>query len=156
MTFWIINLSETSTSFFDRCAIYKLPDAHKHITQPPPGVIFPKKVCGCFKPFSFLLIVSISIFINPWTAICHLSNHDLSLCAVSFCLVFSSRQSYLGLANLFFPSIVQYNTFPLKNSYLNWHFLTNTFVCMVNYLWKCTGEYLGSAMIFIWISLANY
>ncbi|KAG0452699.1 hypothetical protein HPP92_025363 [Vanilla planifolia] len=25
------------------CAIYKLPDAHKHITQPPAGVIFPKK-----------------------------------------------------------------------------------------------------------------
>ncbi|XP_015073779.1 5'-3' exoribonuclease 3 isoform X1 [Solanum pennellii] len=26
------------------CAIYKLPDAHKHITRPPKGVIFPKKM----------------------------------------------------------------------------------------------------------------
>ncbi|KAI8548928.1 hypothetical protein RHMOL_Rhmol07G0311400 [Rhododendron molle] len=26
------------------CAIYILPDAHKHITRPPPGVVFPKKV----------------------------------------------------------------------------------------------------------------
>ncbi|CAL5349383.1 unnamed protein product [Camellia sinensis] len=25
------------------CAIYRLPDAHKHITRPPAGVIFPKK-----------------------------------------------------------------------------------------------------------------
>ncbi|XP_038704868.1 5'-3' exoribonuclease 3-like isoform X2 [Tripterygium wilfordii] len=25
------------------CAIYRLPDAHKHITRPPPGVNFPKK-----------------------------------------------------------------------------------------------------------------
>ncbi|XXG68394.1 hypothetical protein AAC387_Pa06g1492 [Persea americana] len=34
------------------CAIYKLPDAHKHITQPPPGVIFPKKTVtlGDIKP----------------------------------------------------------------------------------------------------------
>ncbi|KAK1273169.1 5'-3' exoribonuclease 3 [Acorus gramineus] len=27
------------------CAIYKLPNAHKHITRPPPGVTFPKRVC---------------------------------------------------------------------------------------------------------------
>lgn len=27
-----------------RCVIYRLPDAHKHITYPPPGVIFPEKV----------------------------------------------------------------------------------------------------------------
>ena len=26
------------------CAIYRLPQAHKHITRPPPGVKFPKKV----------------------------------------------------------------------------------------------------------------
>ncbi|KAL7207490.1 hypothetical protein ACSBR1_029442 [Camellia fascicularis] len=26
------------------CAIYRLPDAHKHITRPPAGVIFPKKI----------------------------------------------------------------------------------------------------------------
>lgn len=26
------------------CSIYKLPDPHKHITRPPPGVIFPKKI----------------------------------------------------------------------------------------------------------------
>ncbi|MCD7446711.1 5'-3' exoribonuclease 3 [Datura stramonium] len=26
------------------CAIYRLPDAHKHITRPPKGVIFPKKL----------------------------------------------------------------------------------------------------------------
>ncbi|KAH9759023.1 5'-3' exoribonuclease [Citrus sinensis] len=26
------------------CAIYKLPDAHKHVTRPPAGVIFPKKI----------------------------------------------------------------------------------------------------------------
>ncbi|XP_042462935.1 5'-3' exoribonuclease 3-like [Zingiber officinale] len=26
------------------CSIYKLPDAHKHITQPPSGVIFPQKM----------------------------------------------------------------------------------------------------------------
>ncbi|XP_020599463.1 5'-3' exoribonuclease 3 isoform X2 [Phalaenopsis equestris] len=34
------------------CTIYKLPDAHKHITQPPPGVIFPKKTVtiGDLKP----------------------------------------------------------------------------------------------------------
>ncbi|VFQ81924.1 unnamed protein product [Cuscuta campestris] len=28
------------------CAIYRLPDAHKHITRPPRGVIFPKKTVG--------------------------------------------------------------------------------------------------------------
>ncbi|KAK1262036.1 5'-3' exoribonuclease 3 [Acorus gramineus] len=35
-----------------RCAIYKLPDAHKHITQPPPGVKFPKRIVtvGDLKP----------------------------------------------------------------------------------------------------------
>ncbi|KAL2512907.1 5'-3' exoribonuclease 3 [Abeliophyllum distichum] len=34
------------------CAIYRLPDAHKHITRPPPGVIFPKKIVtiGDLKP----------------------------------------------------------------------------------------------------------
>ncbi|XP_010536355.1 PREDICTED: 5'-3' exoribonuclease 3 [Tarenaya hassleriana] len=34
------------------CAIYRLPDAHKHITRPPPGVIFPKKSVqlGDLKP----------------------------------------------------------------------------------------------------------
>ncbi|CAI9786553.1 unnamed protein product [Fraxinus pennsylvanica] len=34
------------------CAIYMLPDAHKHIAQPPPGVIFPKKIVtiGDLKP----------------------------------------------------------------------------------------------------------
>ncbi|CAA3012669.1 5 -3 exoribonuclease 3 [Olea europaea subsp. europaea] len=34
------------------CAIYRLPDSHKHITQPPPGVIFPKKIVtiGDLKP----------------------------------------------------------------------------------------------------------
>lgn len=34
------------------CSIYKLPDAHKHITRPPPGVIFPKKMvtAGDLKP----------------------------------------------------------------------------------------------------------
>ncbi|XP_078175776.1 5'-3' exoribonuclease 3 isoform X2 [Carex rostrata] len=26
------------------CAIYKLPDPHKHITRPPPGVVIPKKI----------------------------------------------------------------------------------------------------------------
>ncbi|XP_021902782.1 5'-3' exoribonuclease 3 [Carica papaya] len=26
------------------CVIYRLPDAHKHITYPPPGVIFPEKI----------------------------------------------------------------------------------------------------------------
>ncbi|KAJ0255874.1 5'-3' exoribonuclease 3 [Hirschfeldia incana] len=32
--------------------IYKLPDAHEHITRPPPGVIFPKKIVniGDLKP----------------------------------------------------------------------------------------------------------
>ncbi|CAK9178431.1 unnamed protein product [Ilex paraguariensis] len=34
------------------CAIYRLPDAHKHITRPPSGVIFPKKTVtlGDIKP----------------------------------------------------------------------------------------------------------
>ncbi|CAL5349370.1 unnamed protein product [Camellia sinensis] len=34
------------------CAIYRLPDAHKHITRPPAGVIFPKKSVeiGDLKP----------------------------------------------------------------------------------------------------------
>ncbi|KAF8410468.1 hypothetical protein HHK36_002997 [Tetracentron sinense] len=34
------------------CAIYKLPDAHKHITLPPAGVVFPKKsvTVGDLKP----------------------------------------------------------------------------------------------------------
>ncbi|KAJ3693624.1 hypothetical protein LUZ60_009104 [Juncus effusus] len=34
------------------CAIYKLPDLHKHITRPPPGVIIPKKIveAGDLKP----------------------------------------------------------------------------------------------------------
>ncbi|KAK8936724.1 5'-3' exoribonuclease 3 [Platanthera zijinensis] len=34
------------------CAIYKLPDAHKHITRPPAGVAFPKKTVdiGDLKP----------------------------------------------------------------------------------------------------------
>ncbi|KAL3505385.1 hypothetical protein ACH5RR_035226 [Cinchona calisaya] len=34
------------------CAIYRLPDAHKHITRPPAGVIFPKKTVaiGDLKP----------------------------------------------------------------------------------------------------------
>lgn len=27
-----------------RCAIFKLPDYHKHISRPPPGVKFPEKV----------------------------------------------------------------------------------------------------------------
>ncbi|CAL8099199.1 unnamed protein product [Prunus armeniaca] len=34
------------------CAIYRLPDGHKHITRPPAGVIFPKKIVsvGDLKP----------------------------------------------------------------------------------------------------------
>ncbi|XP_020680978.1 5'-3' exoribonuclease 3 [Dendrobium catenatum] len=34
------------------CAIYKFPDAHKHLTQPPSGVVFPKKTVtmGDLKP----------------------------------------------------------------------------------------------------------
>lgn len=34
------------------CAIYRLPDAHKHITRPPVGVTFPKKIVsvGDLKP----------------------------------------------------------------------------------------------------------
>ncbi|GAV59987.1 XRN_N domain-containing protein [Cephalotus follicularis] len=28
------------------CAIYKLPDAHKHIIRPPAGVVFPQKIVG--------------------------------------------------------------------------------------------------------------
>ncbi|KAL0314599.1 UNVERIFIED_CONTAM: 5'-3' exoribonuclease 3 [Sesamum angustifolium] len=34
------------------CAIYRLPEIHKHITRPPPGVIFPKKTVttGDLKP----------------------------------------------------------------------------------------------------------
>ncbi|KAJ4963157.1 hypothetical protein NE237_023096 [Protea cynaroides] len=34
------------------CAIYRLPDAHKHITRPPAGVIFPPKIVtlGDLKP----------------------------------------------------------------------------------------------------------
>ncbi|XP_042515437.1 5'-3' exoribonuclease 3-like isoform X2 [Macadamia integrifolia] len=34
------------------CAIYRLPDAHKHITRPPAGVVFPKKTVnlGDLKP----------------------------------------------------------------------------------------------------------
>lgn len=33
-------------SLFFRCAIYRLPDMHEHITRPPVGVKFPKKVCS--------------------------------------------------------------------------------------------------------------
>ncbi|KAL6511849.1 hypothetical protein OROGR_021446 [Orobanche gracilis] len=34
------------------CAIYRLPDVHEHITRPPPGVTFPKKIVtmGDIKP----------------------------------------------------------------------------------------------------------
>ncbi|XP_013693341.2 5'-3' exoribonuclease 3-like [Brassica napus] len=34
------------------CCIYRLPDVHSHITRPPPGVIFPKKIVniGDLKP----------------------------------------------------------------------------------------------------------
>ncbi|KAJ7957854.1 5'-3' exoribonuclease [Quillaja saponaria] len=34
------------------CAIYRLPDAHKHITRPPQGVVYPKKIVtiGDMKP----------------------------------------------------------------------------------------------------------
>ncbi|KAL0351778.1 UNVERIFIED_CONTAM: 5'-3' exoribonuclease 3 [Sesamum calycinum] len=34
------------------CAIYRLPEIHKHITRPPPGVVFPKKTVttGDLKP----------------------------------------------------------------------------------------------------------
>ncbi|CAN8234583.1 unnamed protein product [Cochlearia groenlandica] len=34
------------------CCIYRLPDAHKHINRPPPGVIFPKRIVdiGDMKP----------------------------------------------------------------------------------------------------------
>lgn len=34
------------------CSIYRLPEVHKHITKPPPGVIFPKKIVsvGDLKP----------------------------------------------------------------------------------------------------------
>lgn len=35
-------------SLFFRCAIYRLPDMHEHITQPPVGVKFPKKVCSYY------------------------------------------------------------------------------------------------------------
>ena len=31
--------------FLFRCVIYRLPDPRTHITRPPAGVIFPKKVC---------------------------------------------------------------------------------------------------------------
>lgn len=29
-----------------RCAIYRLPDMHEHITHPPVGVKLPQKVCS--------------------------------------------------------------------------------------------------------------
>uniref|UniRef100_A0A1J3FKE4 5'-3' exoribonuclease n=1 Tax=Noccaea caerulescens TaxID=107243 RepID=A0A1J3FKE4_NOCCA len=34
------------------CCVYRLPDSHEHITRPPPGVIFPKKIVdiGDLKP----------------------------------------------------------------------------------------------------------
>jgi len=46
-----------------RCAIYRLPDAHEHITRPPQGVKFPKKVSNLVasyllqfsSPFPFLV-----------------------------------------------------------------------------------------------------
>ncbi|KAI8004849.1 Filament-like plant protein 4 [Camellia lanceoleosa] len=44
------------------CAIYRVPDAHKHITRPPAGVIFPEKVLSlhvlCLS-LTFLLSVKI-------------------------------------------------------------------------------------------------
>ena len=37
-----------------RCAIYRLPDAHTHITRPPQGVKFPKKVLNLVAaPYSY-------------------------------------------------------------------------------------------------------
>ncbi|WOL03421.1 hypothetical protein Cni_G12141 [Canna indica] len=39
-------------TLFSSCSIFKVPDAHKHITRPPAGVIFPEKsvTAGDLKP----------------------------------------------------------------------------------------------------------
>ena len=75
-----------------RCAIYRLPDAHKHITRPPAGVIFPKKVC---------LIIFSDSFCFFWhilraDAVCFLAfevSLSESLCMSAFCMV---KQGYLN------------------------------------------------------------
>ena len=49
-----------------RCAIYRLPDAHKHITRPPAWVVFPKKVLSCHVlclSLTFLLLVVYLLFL---------------------------------------------------------------------------------------------
>ncbi|KAL7207508.1 hypothetical protein ACSBR1_029456 [Camellia fascicularis] len=61
------------------CAIYRLPDAHKHITRPPAGVIFPKKVLSvmflCLS-LTFLLLAVYLLF---------LFLHSLSIYMASTC-----------------------------------------------------------------------
>ncbi|PKU62148.1 5'-3' exoribonuclease 3 [Dendrobium catenatum] len=53
------------------CAIYKFPDAHKHLTQPPSGVVFPKKVfidvdmCQHYCLFSQLCSPSFCLVLLP-------------------------------------------------------------------------------------------
>lgn len=44
----VFSFSFSFHSLLFRCAIYRLPDAHEHITRPPTGVSFPNKVCGYY------------------------------------------------------------------------------------------------------------
>ena len=62
----------SASTFLCRCAIYRLPDKHKHITRPPKGVKYPKKViiefllcCLFYTPFAFqFLTVQLYKFIK--------------------------------------------------------------------------------------------
>ncbi|KAH0938553.1 hypothetical protein HID58_006014 [Brassica napus] len=42
------------------CCIYRLPDVHSHITRPPPGVIFPKKVHNTTMSCLLMSMVALS------------------------------------------------------------------------------------------------
>ncbi|KAE9458627.1 hypothetical protein C3L33_09467, partial [Rhododendron williamsianum] len=48
------------------CAIYILPDAHKHITRPPSGVVFPKKAIICVSVVMLMLDLTFLPWEEPW------------------------------------------------------------------------------------------
>lgn len=45
------------------CAIYILPDVHKHITRPPVGVVFPKKVFLLCHFIWYAISISLCIYL---------------------------------------------------------------------------------------------
>ncbi|KAL7175177.1 hypothetical protein ACSBR2_028892 [Camellia fascicularis] len=81
------------------CAIYRLLDAHKHITRPPAGVIFLKMVLSCHVlclSLTFLLLVvyllflflhSVSIYKASTCTDMHLCFCDKPLCVSAYFMV---------------------------------------------------------------------